>query len=49
MALVRSHALEALVQSEEQTIFVESGKREERDRDLQERLAKQGEELEAKV
>ncbi|CAE8681538.1 unnamed protein product [Polarella glacialis] len=38
-------ALELRVQSEEQTIFVESGKREERDRDILAQMAKVDEEL----
>lgn len=40
-------ALELRVQSEEQTIFVESGKREERDRDILSQLAKVDEELDS--
>lgn len=40
-------ALELRVQSEEQTIFVESGKREERDRDILSQLSKVDEELDS--
>jgi len=40
-------ALELRLQSEEQTIFVESGKREERDRDIMAQMAKVDEELDA--